>query len=190
MAGDNYELKLEIKNKEGVRVDEEIKFKKWSVRKELEFTRFFKMQGGVDVKSVASRGNVNPAFSGDGYTDYRTGNTQTNLSAAQSPEFAVALLPPNPSTDPQHPELPTQQELTDYASTNATTKANAKAAIEAKAQSWVDRNANDNRLGNDLVTYAGTIGAPAFSLIGARYIHEKLDGRDQPNGTKPLPGWN
>jgi len=186
MAGDNYELKLEIKNKEGVLV-KEFKFKKWSVRKELEFTRFFKMQGGVDVKSVASRDNVDPAFSGDGYTDYRTGNTQTNLSAAQSPEFVVALLPPNPSTDPQHPELPTQQELTDYASTNATVKAAAKAAIEAKAQSWVDRNTDKNYLGGEVIKYAQSIGAPAFSLIGARYIHEKLDGRDKANGTPYYP---
>ncbi|HEY5839426.1 MAG TPA: IPT/TIG domain-containing protein [Pyrinomonadaceae bacterium] len=174
VAADNYILKLEVKNSAGTLV-KEVKFKKWSVRKALTFTRFFKMQNGVDVKSVASYDNVHEAFDEDGYTDYTTGQNQTNLTAAQSPEFAVALLAPNAA------ETPTNQEKVDYAAGSAA----AKQAIEGKAQAWFQR--NYLLQGNALVAYAGTIGAPAFSLIGCRFISEKFDGRPNPNGTNHYP---
>jgi hypothetical protein len=169
VAGDNYKLKVEIKNDAGTLI-KEVLFEKWSVRKALHFTNLYKMNGGVDVRSVASRDNVNPAFSGDGYTDYTVANTQTNLTAAQSPEFGVPFLHPIPAETPSAPELAA------YATGAPAAKAAAKAAMETKAQAWYQRNIDT--LGNELVAYAGTIGAPASSLIGGRYIHAKLDGRE------------
>jgi IPT/TIG domain len=182
IAGDNYKLKLEIKTTGGSVVKTE-EFERWSVRKRLEFSNLYKLKNGVDVKSVASEANVDPAFSGTGYTDYIAGTT-TNVPEANSPEFIGQLLSPTPSTDP-NPELPTQQQLTNYQSTNITVKATAKAEIEIRARRWYER--NYATFGAAMISYAQGLSAPDFSIIGARYPHPKLDGRSSSGGTNHYP---
>jgi hypothetical protein len=180
VAGDNYILKLQVKTGAGLLVGKETKFAKWSVRKSLTYSNFYKMKGGVDVKSIASHDNVDQgkAFSGDGYTDYTAGRNQTDLTEAQSKDFVVPTLPPNPLTD-SFPELPAQQELTDFNTGSPTAKAAAKAAIEAKAQHWYQRNTEPAYLGQACVNYANSISAAQYSIIGGRWLHEKFDGRDK-----------
>lgn len=181
IAGDNYILVAQIKNSSGVLFSEE-KTNIWTVRKTVSFNNIYEMTGGLNMGTIMRVANINPAYSIDGCTDYSFGTLNTLPAGTDSPEFVAPLLPPIPLIDPLTglpdplTELPTAAELTDYASATAAVKATAEALINAKAQRWFARNmANLAPSLSGLVTSAAIVG-PA--IIGARYYHPKLDGRN------------
>lgn len=118
IAGDNYKLKAACKNASGV-VQMDAVSGVWSVRKEVKFTNGYQMVGGVDIAEVMKKDNIDPVFSGDGYTDYFLGPILPAPEGA-SPEFVADLWEPSPLVDPEtgepnpDTELPTAQELADY----------------------------------------------------------------------------
>jgi len=174
VAGDNYILVAQCKSPRSGALMKEQKSGVVSVRKKLDFTNVYRMSKGLDAGAVMTVANINPTFSGDGYTDYTLGAVN-RLSNTNSPEFVVALLARNTA------ETPTSQELSDYASSNPTTKAAGRAAITSKAQAWYDRNWAS--IGPSLALYINSIGAPAYSIVGARYLHPKLDGNPTSGST-------
>jgi Glucodextranase, domain B len=164
MNGDNYHLIAQYL-KDDSTVFKEKRSGRWSVWKRFEFGHVYRMNGGVDIGNAASRANVNPAYNGDGYTDYNLARVVNLASGPQSPEFIVNVLPPLPA------ELPATGDT--------------QAAINAKAQAWFDR--NEQQLGQALTNLVATIGAPAFSIIGARRYHPKLDGNTGTGSTNHYP---
>ena len=153
MAGDNYKLIAEYKKDDGTSIRREISGR-WSVWKRLEFQHIYRMDNGADVTGIMTRGNINPAYSGDGYTEYYPSLTRNLPIGAQSPVFVANLLPPLPV------ELPAAGDT--------------QPVIDAKAQAWFNRNSTHYSLA--LVNLANLIGAPAHSIVGAQYYHPKLDG--------------
>lgn len=157
IAGDNYILVAQIKNQTG-NVIKEQKTGIWTVRKTVSFSNIYQMAGSFNMTQMMSFNNVDPAFSGDGCTDYSLNATSvTTLSSVNSPKFLVPLLLPIPLIDTvtglpdPNTELPTAQELQDYSNGTIAVKAAAKTAITSKAQRWFNR--NNNNLSRSINTY-------------------------------------
>lgn len=165
IGGDNYYLLAKYLKDDGVTLVKDKKSGKWSVWKQLNFQNAYRMNGGADIDTYTARDNVNPAFNGDGYTDYHRARVVGLANGAQSPRYISALSPPLPA------ELPAAGD--------------PQAVIDAKAQAWFNR--NNAQLGADLNAMIATIGAPPFSIIGARYYHEKLDGDPGTGATNYYP---
>lgn len=211
IAGDNYILVTQVKDAAS-NVLKEKKSGTWSVRKTVTFPHVYNMNGGVDAGAVMADANINPAFSGDGYTDYSRGEVHSLAAGEQSPEYVVPLVAP---TDAQKP---TQQEIDDLSAMfpadvnvdpqgdfpgpgdtdyngNAVfdgaphpdlAKQNAAvAAINAKAQAWYQSNMDSK--GGAMTAYQTLIGATSPSIVGARYYHPKLDGRGATGQTAHYP---
>lgn len=156
IGGDNYHLLAKYLKDDGTTVVKEKKSGKWSVWKKLDFQNAYRMNGGVNISTIMSRGNINPAFNGDGYTDYTLGRVVSLTNGAQSAEFvSPTILAPNAAETPAATDTPTQ--------------------INAKAQAWFQRNRNN--IDTEFLAFIGVIGAPAHSIIGGRYYHPKYDGR-------------
>lgn len=192
IGGDNYVLVAKVTGAGGQSV-KDLKLKKWSVRKALNFTEAYQMTDGANLNEYVTVDKVKGAFEGDGYTDYCfTANSVlppnapnycssgTAKAAPSSPEYlGGALLPPHPllkadGTANPDTELPTAQELADYASATPAVKAAAKTAIERKAQHWFDRNRDS--LNQKVVDFIKTLGLTGSAIIGARQYHVKYDG--------------
>jgi hypothetical protein len=166
IGGDNYYLYAKYLKDDGTTVVKDKKSGKWSVWKKLEFTNAYRMNGGVDISSVASRGNINPAFNGDGYTDYTLAHVNNIASGAMSPEFvSPTILPPNAAETPVAADTPAQ--------------------ITAKAQAWFARNRHN--IDVEFLAYVATLNAPVHSLIGGRYYHPKYDSRPGTGQTNYWP---
>ena len=176
IGGDNYILVTQCKDAGGTVLKEE-KSGTWSLRKVLTFQQAFQMIGGEEVTTVMATTNIDPAFSGDGYTDYTLGVVNSVLSGG-SPEFIAALLAPNPS------ETPTAQELADYADPNPAINGPAGVSITAKASAWYQR--NQTNFSASLQANASLIGATAPAVVGARYLSPKEDGRVSTTNFYPL----
>lgn len=157
VAGDNYILVAKYLNNDGTTLVEK-KSGTWTVWKRLNFNSVYKMSGGQAIDVITTTLNIDPqydrVFSGDGYTEYSRGSVTNLQSGNQSPEFIADLLPPQAS------ELPTAGDT--------------QQTINGKAQQWYNR--NQNHINSKLVAYTSLINAPATSLIGAKYLHPKLDG--------------
>lgn len=154
ISGDNYFLIAKYQKDDGTTFQEK-KSGKWSVWKRLDFQNVYKMNGGAAVDNIMTRGNINPAFNGDGYTDYDLGTVQQLTAGAQSPEYVATLINPTAAQLPAPGDTPQQ--------------------IAAKAQAWF--NTNRNHINTSHLNFIQTINAPAYSIIGARYYHPKYDGR-------------
>jgi|GEM_PF-1013170 len=178
IGGDNYILVSQCKDFAGNILMEQ-NSGTWSIRKTVTFPRVYNMDGGVDAGAVMTEANINPAFNGDGYTDYTRGNVTNLAPGGNSPEYVVPLLAPNAA------ETPTGQELADYGGSDPGKKAAALAAITAKAQAWYER--NENNQGASFSAYQTTIGATAPCIIGARYFGAKFDGRAASGQTNYYP---
>ncbi|MDQ3652418.1 MAG: hypothetical protein M3458_19520 [Acidobacteriota bacterium] len=166
IGGDNYYLVAQLKRDDGSLLLEK-KSGKWAVWKRLSFGSVYRMDGGVDVGSIMSVANINPAFNGNGYTEYSLGTVGSLVAGATSPEFASLLIVPSAT------ETPTAQELTDYAGTDLAKKTAAEASITTKAQAWYNRNLTERDAAYRSLIAA--IGATAPAVIGARYAHPKMD---------------
>ena len=154
IAGDNYRLVAKLLKDDNVTVVKEEKSGKWSVWKRLNFGNVYRMNGGADVDTIMDRDNINPAFNGDGYTDYNLGNVTRLANGAASPRFvSPTILPPNTAETPAPNDTPAQ--------------------INAKAQAWFER--NKNNINVEFTNYINTNHIPPFSVIGARYYHPKYD---------------
>jgi hypothetical protein len=197
IGGDNYKIKAQV-NADG-RPVKEIEFKKWSVRKRLDFNEGYQMAGGVDLDDYIAVNRVRGAYEGEGYTDYTLGpirpfpTPSPGPSPSASPsDYLVSLLPPIPLSDPTGvqddpaAELPTNQQRADYLGPAGAAQTAARNAITDKAQRWFDR----NRLEIARVEQA-TINAvnPTGSvIIGCKKYHPKYDGVEgdgRPSGSTP-----
>ena len=177
IAGDNYVLVAQIKDSNGTVIEEE-KTQEWLVRKQHSFSRIYEMTGSHNMTQMMGTNNIDPAYSQDGCTDYSLqAGTVNNLTGADAPEFIVPLSPPNQA------EIPTAQELQDYANNNPAVSGPAQVAIIAKAQAWFNRVNGSLTAGKNAYLQQAGIQTPA--IIGARYYHPKLDGR--PNQTNYYP---
>jgi hypothetical protein len=154
IGGDNYYLIAKLLKDDGVTEVKKQRSGKWSVWKRLDFQNAYRMNGGSAVDNFTDRGYVNPAFNGNGYTDYHRANVANLPNGAQSPRYVSALSAPLPV------ELPAPGDT--------------QAQIDAKAQAWFNR--NNVQLNADLNALIALIGAPRYSIIGAKYYQEKLDG--------------
>ncbi len=211
IAGDNYIVVSQVKDSGGSVLKEQ-KSGTWSVWKELIFNDVYRMNGGFDVGTVMAKANINPAFAGDGYTDYDLGGVTDVPAGANSPEYVAPLLDPNVD------ELPTDGELADLVATfppdvnvdpqddfpgpgdtdyngnlvfdlaptpDEETRNAAKAAITVKAEAWYAR--NQANFGPSMVALAAAIGCNSPGIIGARYMHPKEDGRAGTGATAHYP---
>jgi len=175
IGGDNYQIIATIK--EDTVVAKKVEFKKWSVRKNLDFSQAFQVDDGTNLRDYVSQSIVEGAFNGEGYTDYHF-NTSSIRQVAKpnNSEYLIELLQPKPLTDPT-PELPTQAELNDYNNGNATQKQAAKTAITAKAQSWYDRNFSN--IQTKLTQFLTSLNASGDAIIGANLYHFKHNGTNE-----------
>jgi len=177
LGGDNYILVAQCKDAGGT-VLKEKKSGTWSVRKTVAYPNVYNMAGGLDAGAVMAVANIDPAFSGDGYTDYSLGAVHA-VPVANSPQFVTPLLVPNAT------ETPTAVELDDYLNGTPIQMAAAQVAIEARAQAWHDRNVASRV--PTLTANAAAIGAAAPSVIGALYHGPKWDGDVTTGATAHYP---
>lgn len=173
IGGDNYELRAAIENN-GVRISKDpVEFKKWSVRKALEFSAAYQMAGGVKLEEYIAEDKIRDAYKGEGYTDYTLSGVIKPYPQPTPPEYLSALAIPKPLTDP-NPELPTPQEQSDYANGTPAAKAAARKAITDKAQRWYDRNIV--QISQDTRNAVAAVNPTGSTIIGARKYHPKFDG--------------
>lgn len=191
ITGDNYILVVQLKDQTGNIIKEQ-KTGTWTVRKTVSFSNIYQMAGSFNMTQMMSFNNVDPAFSGDGCTDYSLNATSvTNLSSANSPQFLVPLLPPISLIDAvtglpdPNTELPTAQESQDYSNGTSAIKAAAKITITAKAQRWFSR--NNNNLSRSINAYIQQAQIHTPAIIGALYYHPKLDGDPSTGNTNYYP---
>ncbi|MEK6279385.1 MAG: hypothetical protein AABN95_03450 [Acidobacteriota bacterium] len=157
IGGDNYYLIAKYLMDDGTTPVKDKKSGKWSVWKRLDFRNVYRMNGGADVDTIMDRDNINPAFNGDGYTTYTLGPVNRLIAGPQSPEFVASLRPPLTAELPaQLPAPPDSQN-----------------AIDIKAQAWFDR--NRAHINAEHRRFIASIGAPRYSVIGAKYYHPKYD---------------
>lgn len=183
IAGDNYILVAQVKDSSGTSVPKEKKSGTWTVWRDLIFLGAYNMNGGIDAGDVMRTDNIRPAFSGDGCTEYEFAGSQPLPAGDQSPEYVVPL------SNPTEEELPTNEEKANLNAVLPTgepdvaTQEDAVARIHMKAQHWHDRNRGEQHRITSLDAYAQLIGANAYSVIGARYYHPKMDGLEATGAT-------
>ncbi len=178
ISADNYILKAQVKDTAGTVLKDAVTGT-WSVWKSLTFANAYRMNGGADVGAIMATANVDPAFSGDGYTHYAFGAVTAIPAGANSPDFLVPLLVPNAA------ETPSAAELADFASGDAAKVAAARVAITAKAQAWYDRNQASG--GAALTALAGAIGVATPGAVGCKYFSPKEDGNAATGATAYYP---
>jgi hypothetical protein len=174
IAGDNYRLKAQAMSvSTASRVLKEATSGLLEVFKEIKFERVVQMTGGADVNIIMAAGRVAPAFA-DANTLYPDPVAARVLPPGpQSPDFLHPIQPPNPG------ELPTQQELDQFASPDPILKAVAKGVISGKALAWARRVTARILLFDDLEMgrKQDLVGmSDAFGVIGIRAFSEKEDG--------------
>lgn len=167
IGGDNYHLIAKYLKDDGSTVVKEKKSGKWSVWKRLDFQHAYRMNGGADVDSIMDRNNINPAFNGDGYTDYTLGNVTRLGNGAPSPKFVSStILPPaGPAEVPLPNDTPAQ--------------------LKTKAEAWFARNRQN--INAEFAAWVAANHIPAFSVIGAKYYHPKFDADPGTGSTNYWP---
>lgn len=147
IGGDNYILVGKYKKDDGTTVIEK-KSEKWSVWKKLSFAKVYQMSGGADVGTSTSVANISPAFGTDIAANVHGYTEYTRV--------ANVINLPTGAQSPEYiaPLLPPSSG--------------------ESAQDWYQRNMNS--VGPAIGAYITLIKAPPYSIIGARYVHPKLDG--------------
>jgi len=166
-AGDNYILKAVIRDK-AFKVLKQAKTDIWTVRKKIVFENVYEMVGSQDMAKIMNKSNIDPAFSGNGCTDYSVVSSIVKLD--ETKRYVTELSPPDPAT-----ELPSGDELADYLfGPDPAVRSAAQKKINEKAQAWYKR--NDLYVRTQLGIYRDKLGIKPKSIIGAHYLDPKSDG--------------
>ena len=174
IGGDNYQIIATIK--EDTVVARKVEFEKWSVRKNLDFTQAFQVNGGVNLREFVSQSIVEGAFNGEGYTDYHFNvSSIQQVAKPNTSEYLIEMLQPTPAASPS-PELPSQTQLNNYNNGTPAQKLQAKNEITAMAQAWYQRNLTE--IQSKLTAFLTSLHATSDAVIGADLYHLKYNGKN------------